>query len=51
MVIIRTEKKPEPVKNNQDQMKSMVDNTINSINALSHEIINLEEIVFRNLEE
>ena len=36
--------------NNQDQMKSMVDNIVNQINSLKDEIIALKEIVIRNLQ-
>ena len=45
-------KKQEPVMNNQeDQMKSMKDNIFNRINPLKDEIINLKEIVIRNLQD
>ena len=37
--------------NNQDQMKSMEDNIVNQINSLKDEIINLKEIVIRNLQD
>ena len=36
---------------NQDQMKSMEDNIVNWINSLKDEIINLKEIVIRNLQD
>ena len=36
--------------NNQDQMKSMEDNIVSQINSLKDEIINLKEIVIRNLQ-
>ena len=44
-------KKKEPVMNNQDQMKSMEDNIVNRINSHKDEIINLKEIVIRNLQD
>ena len=45
-------KKQEPVMNNQeDQMKSMKDDIFNRINPLKDEIINLKEIVIRNLQD
>ena len=44
-------KKQEPVINNQDQMKSMEDNTVNRINSLKDKIINLKEIVLRKLQD
>ena len=37
--------------NNQDQMKSMEDNTVNRINSLKDKIINLKEIVLRKLQD
>ena len=37
--------------NNQGQMKSMEDNIVNRINSLKDEIINLKEIVIRNLQD
>ena len=37
--------------NNQDQMKSMEDNIVNRINSHKDEIINLKEIVIRNLQD
>ena len=37
--------------NNQDQMKSMEGNIVNWINSLKDEIINLKEIVIRNLQD
>ena len=36
---------------NQDQMKSMEDNKVNRINSLKDEIININEIVIRNLQD
>ena len=45
------EKKQEPVMNNQDQMNSMEENIVNRINFLKDEIINLKEIVIRNLQD
>ena len=36
--------------NNQDQMKRMEDNIVSQINSLKDEIINLKEIVIRNLQ-
>ena len=44
-------KKQETVMNNQDQMKSMKDNIVNRISSLKDEIINLKEIVIRNLQD
>ena len=44
-------KKQEPVMNNQDQMKSTEDNIVNRISSLKEEIINLKEIVIRNLQD
>ena len=44
-------KKQEPVMDNQDQMKSMEDNIVNWVNPLKDEIINLKEIVIRNLQD
>ena len=44
-------KKQEPVINNQDQMKSMEDNTVNRINSLKDKIINLKEIVLGKLQD
>ena len=44
-------KKQEPVMSNQDQMKSMEDNKVNRINSLKDEIININEIVVRNLQD
>ena len=44
-------KKKEPVMNNQDQMKSMEDNIVNQISSHKNEIINLKEIVIRNLQD
>ena len=44
-------KKQEPVMSNQDQMKSMEDNKVNRINSLKYEIININEIVVRNLQD
>ena len=41
-------KKQEPVMNKQDQMKSMEDNIVKS---LKKEIINLKEIIIRNLQD
>ena len=44
-------KKQEPFMNNQeDQIKSMENNIVNCINSLEDEIINLKEIVIRNLQ-
>ena len=43
-------KTQESVMNNQDQMKSMEDNIVNRINSVKDEIINLNEIVIRNLQ-
>ena len=37
--------------NNQDQMRSIKDNTVNWIISLKDEIINLKEIVIRNLQD
>ena len=37
--------------NNQDQMKSMEENIVNQMNSLKDEIINLKEIVIRNLQD
>ena len=37
--------------NNQDQMKSMEDNIVNQISSHKNEIINLKEIVIRNLQD
>ena len=37
--------------NNQDQIKSMEDNIVNRINSLKDEIINLKDIVIRNLQD
>ena len=44
-------KKQEPVMNKQDQMKSMEDHIVNRINSLKDKIINLKEIVIRNLQD
>ena len=44
-------KKQEPVMNNQDQMKSMEANIVNQINSLNDKIINLKEIVIKNLQD
>ena len=44
-------KKQEPVMNNQGQTKSIEDNIVNRINSLKDEIINLKEIVIRNLQD
>ena len=37
--------------NNQNQMKSMEKKIVNRINSLKDEIINLKEIVIRNLKD
>ena len=37
--------------NKQDQMKSMEDHIVNRINSLKDKIINLKEIVIRNLQD
>ena len=37
--------------NNQDQMKSMEANIVNQINSLDDKIINLNEIVIKNLQD
>ena len=37
--------------NNQDQIKSMEDNILNRINSLKDEVINLIQIVIRNLQD
>ena len=44
-------KKQEPVMDNQDQMKNMEDNIVNWVNPLKDEIINLKQIVIRNLQD
>ena len=44
-------KKQEPVMNNQYQIKGMKENIVNQINSLKDEIINLKEIVIRNLQD
>ena len=44
-------KEQEPFMANQDQMNSMEDSIVNPINSLKDKIINLTEVVIRNLQD